>query len=252
MIGQWFHLSKQCFTKAQKIVDVRKIWDTFIFEIRASWKEFNRKSLRSQRKDASKLSTEVSNNTLQLLMAAKVSAKRNKDNDLTSIISEVLKTPTIVKKIRTGLTENNVIKATPAEAFAYLIDNILLKSQYHHMHMESKRWNADIWPRYELVRMEKEQYYPKGIIVEDIKADMQQKSLQCVEATLILSWGFDASSYHSTYNQHFNSGESIETTDTTLIATTTIPLRLVAKHGAIYWCNRTPQSIRFCSPIMLL
>jgi len=241
-------------------------------------KKFSEKSLTSQRKDASKLSTEVSNNTLQLLMAAKVSAKRNKDNDLASVISEVLKTPTIVKKIRTSLTENNVvIKVTPAEAMAYLIDNNLSKSQYHHMHMESKRRNADIWPRYELVRMEKEQCYPKGIIVSDItatvplqnflehrvkrliemqveviEADMQQKSLQCVEATLISSWGFDGSSDHSTYNQHFNSsGESVGKTDTNLIATTTIPLRLVAKHGAIYWCNRTPQSIRFCSPIML-
>lgn len=64
--------------------------------------------------------------------------------------------------------------------------------------------------------------------------------------------GFDGSSDHSTYNQHFNSsGESVGTTDTNLIATTTIPLHLVAKHGAIYWCNRTPQSIRFCSPIIL-
>ncbi|EFN79031.1 hypothetical protein EAI_00140, partial [Harpegnathos saltator] len=97
-------------------------------------KEFSKKSLRSQRRDASKLSTEVSNNTLQLLMAAKVSAKRNKDNDLASVISEVLKTPTIIKKIRTSLTENNVvIKATPAEAMVYLIDNNLTKSQYHHM-----------------------------------------------------------------------------------------------------------------------
>lgn len=150
-------------------------------------------------------------------MAAKVSAKKNKDNDIASVISEVLKTPTIVKKIRTSLTENNVvIKDTPAEAMAYLIDNNLSKSQYHHMHMESKRRNADIWPRYELVRMEKEQCYPKGIIVTDItatvplqnflehrvkrliemqievfEADMQQKSLQCVEATMISSWGFD-------------------------------------------------------------
>lgn len=221
------------------------------------------------------LSTETGNNTKQLLMAARFSAKRNKEQDLASIISEVLKTPTIVKKIRSSLTENGIIKATPAEGMAYLIDNNLSKSQYHNMHMESKRRNADIWPRYELVRQEKEQCLPDNIIVTEtsatvslqnflnhrirrlmvmrmelIEADMQKRSLECVEATLILSWGFDGSSDHSTYNQHFDNG-SVGSSETNLIATTTIPLRLVAQHGELYWCNRTPQSIRFCSPMSL-
>lgn len=79
---------------------------------------------------------------------------------------------------------------------------------------------------------------------EVIDADIAIKSFQFSQAKLILSWGFDGSTGHSNYNQAFSSSETSEgNSDSSLIATTTIPLRLLTEDDTIYWCNRMPQSV---------
>lgn len=140
--------------------------------------------------------------------------------------------------------------------------------------MQKKK--ADIWLRYDLVLAAKAKFHPDEISVTDVRAevplqnlnnkvkrlielqaevieaDLNIKSLNSIKATYILSWGFDGSSGHSIYNQSFESEEaSVGSTDASLIATTLNPLRLCSPTGSIYWCNRTPQSVRFCTPIML-
>ena len=72
-----------------------------------------------------------------------------------------------------------------------------------------------------------------------------------LNATLILSYGFDSSSGHSTFNQKYSDAGTSRDLDSSLLATVLNPLRLTSKSGKIIWNNRTPQSVRFCRPLKL-
>ncbi|CAH0560414.1 unnamed protein product [Brassicogethes aeneus] len=66
-------------------------------------------------------------------------------------------------------------------------------------------------------------------------------------ATILFSYGFNGSSGQSPYKQKFDTpGFS----DSSIFATTVIPLRLVF-NDIILWNNRTPQSVRFCRPLKI-
>lgn len=65
--------------------------------------------------------------------------------------------------------------------------------------------------------------------------------------SMTYSWGFDGSSGQSQYKQ---TSRKVEFDDSSLFATTIIPLQLRAntRDMRVLWQNRTPQSVRYCRP----
>lgn len=152
---------------------------------------------------------------------------------------------------------------------------------YTNLRLATKSSSADIWPPYNVVREAKINYRPpeeyihvsKNEVHCDVQAllhhttfrivNMQKEviiqSAQNVKSTninaaFIFSWGFDGSTGFSSYKQRFsNSNEENDSniSDSSLFATTCIPLRLITSTGIVLWNNSTTQSVRFCRPISL-
>jgi len=68
--------------------------------------------------------------------------------------------------------------------------------------------------------------------------------------TLIASYGFDGATGQSAYKQNL-ALEATDTFDQSLFVTTLIPLKLVDSIGRVIWMSRSPQSVRFCSPLKI-
>lgn len=89
---------------------------------------------------------------------------------------------------------------------------------------------------------------------EVIIQSAQNLKIPNIEAVLIVSWGFDGSTGFSAYKQRFsnsNAENGKKNSDSSLFATTCIPLRLITSTGIILSNNPTTQSVRFCRPISL-
>jgi len=84
---------------------------------------------------------------------------------------------------------------------------------------------------------------------EPILVAMDSLNIKVLNAEIIFSYGFDGSSGQSQYKQKFESPGT--QSDSTLFATTIIPLRIQTENKIVLWNNRTPQSIRFCRPLHL-
>ena len=69
-----------------------------------------------------------------------------------------------------------------------------------------------------------------------------------INAVLHCAWGFDGSTGQSNYKIRFKDSDK---SDSSLFATTIIPLRLVSESLDVLWNNPTPQSTRFCRPFKL-
>lgn len=169
------------------------------------------------------------------------------------------------------------IQYTSEEALAFLLENNFSKQQYMNIRLSSKSRNCDIYPPYsEILKTKMEcrineleasdckvkvplknllEHTLQRIVMlqeEVIESLMNQNNMNFLEAELICSYGFDGSSGHSNYKQQFCNSEILQQTDSTLFATTMIPLRLkCVDKNIILWNNPTPQSVRFCRPIKL-
>jgi len=65
-----------------------------------------------------------------------------------------------------------------------------------------------------------------------------------------LSYGFDGSTGQANYYQAYTNDQS-QDADSSLFATTVMPLCLIDSSSNILWNNQTSQSIRFCRPLKL-
>lgn len=240
---------------------------------------FEKKSARSQRKDASDLAKKE--DAALLVQAASMAAKSSNSKGLAIILKEAARSPTRPFKMRKLLSEGkekqSPIPLTPEEALAFILDNNLSKEQYKNIRKMNKSHNCDIYPAYEHILNAKSACRMEGLEVTDIVAKIPLRNLlehttqriiflqedvfiqfmdsQNVDtccATMIFSYGFDGSSGQANYKQKFECEVSNKKTfESSLFATTVILLRFTSTSGTILWNNRTPQSNRFCRPLKL-
>lgn len=149
------------------------------------------------------------------------------------------------------------------------------------MRLSSKSSGADIWPPYNLSRVVKENWRPpsEAIYIREngAKCDLQpllhhtaarfallqqevilqvaqNENSSELKAVFILSWGVDGTNGFSSYKQRYSEADTEnneEISDSSLFATTCIPLRLTTSSGIILWNNATSQFEGFCRPISL-
>lgn len=192
-------------------------------------------------------------------MTGKHAARHSGKKDLRAILDEVLKTPTQKYK------KYPIIKKTPEETLAFILDNSLIKNTYINMRLESKFSGADIWPSYDILRNVKAlcRSEKEAILINENVAEVKLQNLlnhtakrisemqakvvvhtarqyNCteIEPVLTCSWGFDSSTGHSAYQQKYKEATNIS--DENLFVTTLISLRLSTSTGVILWNNRTP------------
>lgn len=234
---------------------------------------FEQKSDRSQRRDALNLAKSNQYDSKLIIHAAAIAAKRTGERDLSIVLKGTTKSPARATKIKKTMQKlKEQLPLSPQDALAFLLDNKFTKQQYLAIRQCTKNRNCDIYPAYEYIRQAKLECRPFDIFVseglakvplqnllyhttrrillvqEDVLRSYLQADKQDTNFTLIASYGFDGSSGFTQYKQKFLD-ESL--TDTSMFATTLIPLRIVSSKGIIIWNNPTPQSVRFCRPIKL-
>ncbi|XP_049304258.1 uncharacterized protein LOC125776435 [Bactrocera dorsalis] len=238
---------------------------------------FSAKSDFGKRKEAADLSAEKADTNL-LVRAAATSARTQGDTDLAAVLKESMESPTRPSKMRKFVNEDpkKPIPYSADEALAFLLEHNFSKEQYNAIRDGSKKRNSDIYPHYNKIAAAKLKCRPEGIEASETLAkvplrnilqhtaekivDMQREVFQAVmeaektnfvSSELILSYGFDSSTGQAQFKQAFNEPGSSNSSDSSLLATTVIPLRLLLSSGKPIWNNRTPQSVRFCRPIKL-
>ncbi|XP_062538769.1 uncharacterized protein LOC134207057 [Armigeres subalbatus] len=85
----------------------------------------------------------------------------------------------------------------------------------------------------------------------EINQYMDENNQDFVEMVLLSSWGMDGSTGYSQYHQSFPGTNQQDDSDVFSVTTTPIHLYLLSNRKHIFWYNLTPQSIRYCRPIML-
>lgn len=239
--------------------------------------KFVDKSERAKNREAKDLSKKVDNETELLVRAASIAARVQRKADMAVVLRQTIASPTRACKMRklAHTVDNQPIRFTANKALAFLLENNLTKEQYLNTRKGNKIRNADIYPLYNEVANSKKSCRPVGIEVNERQANVSLQSLlthtanrivamqkevivslmteniNFLKADLIVSYGFDGSTGHSSYKQKFQEASTSDDSDYSLFATTMTPLRLVDSVGRPLWNNRTPQSIRFCRPIKL-
>lgn len=237
-------------------------------------KSFEEKSERSKRRQASEVSKAAMDDTELLVRAACSSANKNSNFTLSRALKTTLESPEKILKLST-LEKTNANSLSPDEALAFLLENNFSKAQYCNIQSENKSRNCNIYPPYKSLTAVKSKCRPEGIEVLENMARVPLESLlqhtvsrlikfqmdvlmavlnktesNSIDAELVVSYGFDSSTGQSNYKQQYFQ-ESENYSDSSLLATTLIPLQLIDSDKNILWQNRTPQSIRFCRPIKL-
>lgn len=279
MIKRFNQLNKEWLNSEFKIPDLNTInVEKPSSEIRPGRPsiEFKDKSKRSQRRESAEISAQCKHDPLRIVMACRHAVRQSGHKDLTPILKEISKSPQCPAKVRKllDISTLTIIRKTPEEGLAFVLDNCLSKSTYLNMRLESKSCGADIWPIYNDVRKVKEKCRPpkETISIRENVAEVAVQPLlnhtakriinmqaavilqtlrrtDCMEVDTVLTctWGFDESTGHSAYQQRWQNKENMS--DESLFATTLIPLRLATSTGLTLWNNRAPQSSRFCRPI---
>ncbi|CAL1672178.1 unnamed protein product [Lasius platythorax] len=101
--------------------------------------EFQKKSERSQRREAAKISTQNEHDPSRIILACKHAARKSGEKDLHAVLKEVSKSPHRPSKIRKLLdTSTSVIKKKNLnEALSFLLKNSLTKNVYINMRLEA-------------------------------------------------------------------------------------------------------------------
>lgn len=117
---------------------------------------------------------------------------------------------------------------------------------------------APIYPSYQDLAKAKSLCYPQGITITEQEALVELQSLLDhtasrlllslssmefpSEVTLLYKWGFDGSSGHNEFKQVF---ETDSGSDTSVVITTVVPLRIISKNdNSIIWENQAASSTR--------
>lgn len=172
----------------------------------------------------------------------------------------------ILKIIRGDFS--NIMKYSPEEALALVVDLKLTKYQYDLLHSQAKERYADIYPPYKKVFDPKKDCYPsiESVDVKEVGANIELQSLldhtvnriiqtckmseiETIDDDLIATykWGFDGASGQSLYKQVYQC--DIENpTDESIVMISLIPLQ-IASSTKVLWKNDHPSSTRLCRPI---
>lgn len=237
---------------------------------------FCQKSERTKRRVAAEISKDQNNEVEPLVLAASAAARKCNQLDLAVVLKETVSTPTRAAKVRKLISRATPTKLSADEGLAFLLENNFSKEQYCNIRNQTKMSNCDIYPLYKELTCSKYKCRPDGVIVtetlakvplemllkhtseriikvqeEVISTLMETKNNDILYGELIVSYGFDSSTGYTNYKQQFEKAGSSQNSDSSLLATTIIPLRLIEASGNILWNNRTPQSIRFCRPLKL-
>ncbi|XP_050742176.1 uncharacterized protein LOC127010860 [Drosophila biarmipes] len=224
---------------------------------------------RLKRKLASELASEEAHSTSLLLHAASVSAKKSKEPEIAFLLKKA-KSSEDINDLKKKLNMNEPIPISPDSALAFFIENGFTKQQYLNIRALNKQQGCDIFPSYNQIAESKLKCRPLEIKICETRAEVSFQNLldhtahrilemqqevfdiwpDATECTLIVSYGFDGSTGHSTYKQRFQLNESVGLDDS-LFVTTVIPLKLIDQHHRVIWINRTPQSVRFCRPLKI-
>lgn len=200
-------------------------------------------------------------------------------SDLVDIIQYCLATPTKPSKAIKRLKTDSPIQLTAEEAYGVMLDTGISINGYMKLRSICIRNNSAIFPSYNKIRPVKKAIRPKpeDLTVSDLYAKVKLQSLLDLtisriielqdqtpsvlqqilqngssEFTLICSWGFDGSTGQSNYKQKYSNETFGPELDSSLFATTLIPLQIVQNNtNLILWRNTVPQSVRFVRPIEL-
>ena len=167
---------------------------------------------------------------------------------------------------------SDVIKYTPDEALAMIVDLGLGKEDYIHIQRGAKSRGANIYPAYNEIAESKKHCYPLNIEITEIGAkiplqnlldltiqrlvEVQQEVLEkhvpqdVNEISVTFKWGFDGSGGHSIYKQNFTN--HIQYGDSNIILCTLVTLEMyIYSNGEkkILWKNVTPSSTKHCRPL---
>ena len=235
-----------------------------------TWEEKTRWSKRREVSDVSNIPTK------KLLFAATIASRREGDKELTRLLRQAAISPARPSKIMKAYgTSKEGRPYTPEEALAQLLDEGLSKATYENIRRRNISLGWKINPPYSHLLEAKGRCRPPSACLKltevsaevPLQALLEHTAIRIVElqeevilqyhcstkestneAQLICTWGFDGSSSQSNYKQAFQNDDA---DDSSMFATTVVPLRLVTPEGHVLWNNRTPQSVRFCRPLHL-
>lgn len=126
--------------------------------------DFVNKSSRSKKREIAQISAQFKYDSAKILLVGQHATGHSGEKDLQAVFNELLKSPgrphKVKKLLDTASSFSSIIKKTPEEALAFLLNNSLSKNVYTNMRLESKLSGADIWPTYDDVRRVKSQCRP--------------------------------------------------------------------------------------------
>lgn len=240
-------------------------------------KNFESSTKYTQFKKIKKVSEELQNNATTLIKACRHAAKKQKNKNLYYVLDYILENPDL--KFQEIINTPRIIKKTPEEALAFLLESNFSKFQYQNLRKQEKKSNVDIWPPYNVVRETKVKCRPPldhikfsenkaectlqallnhtaqriVLLQEDVITQYMEKyHKKELDVLMFLSWGFDGSSGFSGYKQPYHNEKSSEPlSDQNLFITSLNPLRITTDSNIIIWNNKYSQSPRSCRPISL-
>lgn len=184
----------------------------------------------------------------ELVKAISTKLHKSGKRNVVNVLSEAMKTPKRASKIKKILSYSNKLKPvpySPDQALAFFIDNKLTKEQYINIRKGAKKRNCNIYPSYEILKVEKKKCYPDNcnitetscqIPLQDLlnhtaKRILQIPTIKSIEQNMtnleiIYKWGCDGSSGQARYNQKFGEYTSASLTDSDLFMFSLVPLQL--------------------------
>jgi hypothetical protein len=189
------------------------------------------------------------------------------------LIGEIVNSPNQADKYISAVAKPVIInKMTGEQALSALVEAKLTTHQYNVIRsMDPQRF-----PSFKVVQQAKQGCYPckEAMTISETSAEVKLQALldhtakrlisvqhdvitslnygQIMNLCLILKWGFDGSSGHSSYKQKFISADA---DDSSVFITSIVPLRLTTedpqKHSPVIWQNPRPSSPRFCRPLRI-
>ena len=251
---------------------------------------FEESSVKTKKRRVASLLTNASHE--ELMFASQISLRSKGRRDAANILHEIsASSPTKATKIKKAYTlskEKETCQLSSEEALALFIDAKLTKRQYMMIRLKATMRNFNLYPPYKCVLKAKKECYPeeRAISITEISAEITLQGLldhtirrlilvqkdvlvqiehvqnEPLHLKLMIKWGCDGASGHSTYKQQFaNESEGERRDDANLFVISLVPLQMIATseqstskglNKIVVWQNVRPSSTRYCRPIKLL
>jgi hypothetical protein len=230
-------------------------------------KQFRNKGKKGKYLIASRVARENNYDSIVLLEAALLAAKKKKIVDLIQDLKVLLDK----KRMKKGVKK--VKKTDIDDTLHFFIDNNLGQRQYRNLTKFCTANNNNIFPSYEKLLDRKKKCYPEGIVVNEMDAFVPLQKLLVhtideilkfcekeidgriiddsvqIGVTFEVSLGMDGSSGHSIYNQHIAHASSKR--DANLFIVSMMPLGITRYDFGDVWKSPSPGSVRFNRPVSM-